>query len=231
MKKLILLSLLAMPSLALATDAFDRAGLQSWLSGDIARGRGFPVKNSLPRGDAIKYCAGAGCKIKIPFAFTALQIRKAAEAMDLARRDHACRADTANCERSALRYAVREMDRIVRDAKLERMSLDEVVTLSITKDSQNNPENFADRIGRKQQFLRDCVDQAANGSSFLIVLASHGLVKHHRVLAPGKMNLGPQPHYFTRLQEIAGAKRVFRFDLYQTPRTGFDKLPGVEQRD
>lgn len=216
----VVLALLFSTQAPAAQIAADLAGLTSWFNGDIPRGRGFPVKNSLPRGDSIKFCAGAGCKIKLPFAFSASNIRRAADAMKTA-----CRENTAACEREGLRHAVRELDRIVRDERLKRTSLDEVIRNSINRDNGNNPDYFGDKLGQGQQFLRDCVDQAANGSSYLIVLASHGLLKHHRILAPGKINLGLQPHFFTRIQENGG--RTFRFDLYQTPRTSFDKLPGV----
>jgi len=199
----------------------DFAGITAWFDSEIPRGNNYPVKNSLPRGDTIKFCAGAGCKIKLPFTFSASNIRRAADAMK-----SVCRQDTAACEREGLRHAVRELDRIVRDERLKRTSFDEIIRNSINRDNGNNPGSFTDKLSQNQVYLRDCVDQAANGSSYLIVLASHGLIRHHRILAPSMINLFVQPHFFSRIQEIGG--RTYRFDLFQTPRTSFDKLPGVE---
>lgn len=214
-----------LPSLSHAAAAVDRAGIEAWLRTDIPRGRNYPVKNALPQGTRIKFCAGAGCKIKVPYSFTEAQLRDAEHAMETARRERSCSADNAACERLALQYGVRSLDQAVKRAKLTGMSLSEITRESINRDNDNNPAFFGDKLSPGQQLLRDCVDQAANGTSYLILLAERGLVKHHRVIAPGMINLGLQPHFFSRLEENGGRK--FRFDLYRTPRTDFEKLPGV----
>ena len=232
MKNLILWAALAVlcgPSIASAGALYDREGIELWLKSDIPRGRGYPVRNALPQGTLIKFCAGAGCKIKASYAFSEAQLKAVAAVMESARRNSNCTTDSPACERLALQYGVRAMDRIVRDQKLARMSLDDVVRESINKDNLNDPENFAERLSPGQQLLRDCVDQAVNGSSYLIVLGERGLVRHHRVIVPGMINLGLQPHFFTRVQELRSGA-VYRFDLYRTPRTDFDKLPGIERQ-
>ncbi len=203
---------------------YDKAGIERWLNGSAPRGDG-DLKNSLPRGNKIKYCAGAGCPIKIPFTFSARHIEDVKNLMHHARMGSDCLDDTAACERLGLQHAMRAMDKIVKREKLDRMSHEQVVKNSVMRDSMGSDFNFANQIHPKQQFLRDCVDQSANGMSFLIVLANNGLVSHHSVIAPGLIHI-PLPHFFTRIKDSSG--RIYRFDLYQTPRNGFDKLPGIK---
>lgn len=219
---LILVSLLA-PSLASAQlEALDRPGIERWLNGPVPRGDK-SLKNSLPRGNWIKYCAGTGCQIKIPFTFTSRHIDDVRSLMHHARMGSDCLDDTAACERLGLQHAMRAMDKIVKKEKLDRMSHEEAVKLSVMRDA-NESGNFWEKINPKQQFTRDCVDQTANGISFLLVLANNGLVAHHTVASPGLIHV-PNPHFFTRIKDSSG--RLYRFDLYQTPRNGFDKLPGI----
>jgi len=203
---------------------FDRAGIVEWLNGSVARGDG-DFSNGIARGNWIKYCAGAGCPIKIPFTFTKAHIVKAAEAMQSGRAQKNCLANTPACERIGLQYGVRALDNIVKREKLDSISHAQVVKNSVMRDSNgDDPSKFFNDINPRQQLTRDCVDQAANGMSFLIVLANNGLLAHHRVITPGLMFV-PNPHYFTRIKEFGG--RTFRFDLYRSPRNDFEKLPGV----
>lgn len=213
--------ILPLPSSA-QMEIYDRPGIERWLNGEAPRGNK-GVKNSLPRGNWIKYCAGTGCPIKIPFTFTAQHIKDVASLMHHARMGSDCLDDTAACERLGLQHAMRAMDKIVKKEKLDRMSHDEVVRNSVMRDS-NEGGQFWEKINPKQQLTRDCVDQSANGMSFLIVLANNGLISHHSVITPGLIHI-PTPHYFTRIKDSGG--KVYRFDLYQTPRNGFDKLPGI----
>lgn len=232
-KSMFLLLALLLPTFGQAStnEAFlDRAALQKWLDSDIPRGNGFYVRNTIPKGNSMKFCAGAGCKIKLPYSFTEAQIREVAKVMELARRDRNCTANTAACERVALQYGVRAMDKMVRDTKLRQLSMAEMVRHSINRENNNEPANWSLQLSKGQQLLRDCVDQAANGSSYLIILASNGLVKLHKVIEPGQTNFGPFPHFFTRIRETSGQKGTYDFDLYREPRTDFDKLARVARR-
>jgi hypothetical protein len=111
------------------------------------------------------------------------------------------------------------MDQIVRREKLSRIR-------DITPYNANAhvpDEQWFNKRAQGDQFVRDCVDQAANGSSFLVVLANRGLMRHNRVLAPGSSGL--QTHWFTRIQDNRG--QTYRFDLYNSDRSDFSKIPGV----
>ena len=145
---------------------YDRSGIEAWLNSDIPRGRGFSVRNVFPQGRAMKYCAGAGCKIKIPFAFSEEQLRRVADVMNRVVREKGC-GGTEACERLSLQYGVREMDRMVRYSKLNGLRLEEAVRVSINKDNGNEPEFFGDKISEGLWFLRDCVDQADRKSTRL----------------------------------------------------------------
>lgn len=223
MRAILFLAVFLAPHAALARiESSERASIERWLNGPVPRGDK-SLKNSLPRGNWIKYCAGTGCQIKIPFTFTSRHIDDVKTLMHHARMGSDCLDNTAACERLGLQHAMRAMDKIVKREKLDRMSHDEAVKLSVMRDG-NESGNFWEKINPKQQFTRDCVDQAANGMSFLIVLANNGLVAHHTVISPGLIHV-PNPHFFTRIRDSSG--KTFRFDLYQTPRNGFDKLPGI----
>jgi hypothetical protein len=54
----------------------------------------------------------------------------------------------------------------------------------------------------------DCVDEATNTTSYLSVLAAHGLLNHHDVLRPmAKDGVGRWTHYFAIIQEKASGQR------------------------
>jgi hypothetical protein len=209
---------------------YDRHALEKFLKHRVTRGDGsFP--NSMPRGNWIKYCTGVGCQIKIGFTFSKEQIVRVASFMQTKRQEYGCLDDTPQCERKGLQWAMRLMDRIVKENKLDRMSFEQTVKASVMRDNnREDPTKFFDDIHPEQQFTRDCVDQAANGNSFIIVLANNGLIAHHKVVEPGLIHV-PNPHWFTQIRELESG-RTFRFDLYRTPRDsfGFDKLPGIQER-
>lgn len=201
---------------------YDRPAIESWLNSDVPRGNG-DLKNMFPKGLAMKYCAGAGCPIKIPFTFTEAQIRHFGEVMNDASRNMPCESP-ASCERMALQFALREMDRTVRDEKLRNLTIESAIDVSVYRYGTGDNSDPFSRLSAGQWFLRDCVDQAANGSSFLVILASEGLIHFHRVVGPGHTTF----HFFTMIREL-GPNQLYMFDMYREPRTDFDKLAFVKR--
>ena len=61
-------------------------------------------------------------------------------------------------------------------------------------------------------WTQDCVDQAANGTSYAVVWAEYQLMRFHRPYYPG-FKPGVLPHFYARLQRIGGGE-VLAFDLY-----------------
>ena len=204
---------------------FDRKAIDDWLVSALPRGNK-RLKNIFPSDNKMKYCSGTGCPFKIPFEFTADEIKVAEKAMDSGRRKENCMADTIRCEQIALKYGVTQMDQIVKERRLLKMDRDEVKNFSVgSTDSTDSNISWMNEFETGKQLVRDCVDQATNGTSFLVILAQNGLVKHHRIIAPGRIDLGLQPHFFTRIEDEAGA--VYRFDLYHSKRDAFGLLPGI----
>ena len=63
----------------------------------------------------------------------------------------------------------------------------------------------------------DCVDEATNTTSYILVLDRHGLIRHHRVERPLRQG---QPHTLDALgggDPGAGKRRAFRHQFIERP--------------
>lgn len=207
-----------MPSFSL----YDEAELLRWYRSFLTRGdmytRGDPSsaivgqRNKLPaatsQGYRVIVCAGAGCPIKMPFVFTHAHLQTISNNMAAERIAKNCTADTPECERVALMKAMVDFEMIMHDNKLKRLPYWEYIAYSIDGHSDFN-----------SRLTLDCVDQAVNGISYLYILARLGLIKHHRIIYPGQINIGViQPHFFTRIEDTNG--KVYRFDLFHRGQFG-----------
>lgn len=194
--------------------------LEKWLMSDLPRGRessvgdrslGIPrTSNHLPvkvaNGYRVAICAGAGCPLKIPFLITTQHIDKVVVEMIATR--VTCAADSPECERAALSRAMVVMEMIVHDESLKSMTSAEQTAVSTTG-----------TYAVKKQMTQDCVDQATNGITYLMILAEENLLKHHQIVHPGRINIAIiQPHFFTQIKSRDGT--VYRFDLYHRGRFG-----------
>jgi hypothetical protein len=197
----------------------DRRGIDRWLGNSLTRGGG-GMKNRYPDGNRISYCAGAGCPLKIPFQFSSQDMREVWAEIYQSRKRNNCLKDSQKCELLGLQFATRKMDQIVKRARLDGISdLSRYNSKAGSEGSESH--KWFEKMSPGQQYLRDCVDHATNGTSFLIVLANNGMMKHHRAISPGETTF----HFFTRLQSNSGTN--YRFDLYSSDRTSFNKIPGV----
>jgi hypothetical protein len=121
-----------------------------------------------PHGATVTVCHAYGCRMQTRFTFSANDLAEIQKLMKKTRK-----ADTPQEERRAVAYAIGWMERRV----------GEVVG---TKDDRPGMD-FAASGDPTQQ---DCVDEATNTTSYLTVLQSHGLLKHHTVGPPfSKENL------------------------------------------
>lgn len=145
-------------------------------------------------------CVGTGCPQRVPFIWTRSRLDRVADAMAESIAAAGCEPDQPEprCELHGLRRAMAVMERIVAREKLNRMPGREIDAYTV----QGETGVWG---------TQDCVDQAANGTSYLVILADAGLMKWHRVVYPG-LHAGVQPHWFTRIEAPDG--RLLQFDLY-----------------
>ena len=124
-----------------------------------------------PLGNTVSVCHAHGCQQQEPFTFTGDDISDLSVLMDYARN-----SDTAPEERRAIAYAIAWMERRVGTSTgtaNDRASL-----------------GFMNASGQL-----DCVDEATNATSYLLVLQNNGLLRHHTVIRPfSKASFFKWPH-------------------------------------
>jgi len=124
-----------------------------------------------PRGNTVTVCHAHGCQKQESFTFTNADIRDITVLMDYARTK-----DTPAQERRAIAHAIGWMERRVGPAtgtSYDRTSME-----------------FMNASGQL-----DCVDEATNATSYLLVLQRNGLLRHHAVIRPySKASFFQWPH-------------------------------------
>jgi hypothetical protein len=121
-----------------------------------------------PRGNTVYVCHAYGCRMQTAFRFTDADIAALKSLMQKTRK-----ADTPFEERRAVAYAIGWM---------------ETRTGDVIGTSADRPGmDFAASGDPTQQ---DCVDEATNTTSYMLILERNGLLKHHVVGTPfSKENL------------------------------------------
>jgi hypothetical protein len=138
-----------------------------------------------PRGDTVTVCSAHGCRHKSPFTFTRQDMATLAALM-------AVETGTPAGERRAIAKAIGWIERRVgpvTGTAADRAGLD-----------------FA---GSGDPTQMDCVDEATNTTSYLLVLAAHGLLRHHEVLSPMAKDVPflRWTHYFAVIREKGSGQR------------------------
>jgi hypothetical protein len=147
-------------------------------------------KTRPPVGNTVFVCHAYGCSKQTRFRFADQDLATLKDVMTKSAKD-----GSAAEERRAVAYAIAWMETRVGEVigtKADRPGMD-----------------FAASGDPTQQ---DCVDEATNTTSYLLVLARNGLLKHHTVGTPfSKENLlrgiGGWPHWTAVLQETASGQR------------------------
>jgi len=119
-------------------------------------------KSRAPVGNKVFVCHAYGCQDQSPVKFRAAQIR---EIKALMRRTK--KGDTPHQERRAVAYAIAWMERYVGE--------------KIGTSADRAGMEFSGSGDPTQQ---DCVDEATNTTSYMLVLQHNGLLKHHTVGRP-----------------------------------------------
>jgi hypothetical protein len=133
-----------------------------------------------PKGDTITVCHAYGCKAQTKFTFSTSDMAEISGLMARVRRD-----DSAAEERRAIAYAIGWMERRVAPA------------VGTTTDRPS-----MDFRGSGDKTQQDCVDEATNATSYMLVLARHGLIRHHRVERPfAKDSINKWTHWAALIQE------------------------------
>ena len=131
-----------------------RTGPVSWHYGD------FSVEQ--PRGNTVHVCHAYGCKKQTRYTFSEGEVGEIRAVMAKARK-----ADTPAEERRAVAYAVGWIETRVGEkigTKADRAGMDFTASGDPTQ--------------------QDCVDEATNTTSYLLMLTHNGLIKHHTVGTP-----------------------------------------------
>lgn len=140
-----------------------------------------------PHENTVTVCHAHGCQKQESFTFTTADISDLSVLMDYVRT-----SDTAVEERRAIAYAIAWMERRVGPATgtaNDRASL-----------------GFMNASGQL-----DCVDEATNATSYLLVLQHNKLLRHHAVIRPfSKASLFKWPHFAAMIKERRG--KVYAVD-------------------
>jgi len=116
-----------------------------------------------PKGSVVHVCHAYGCKMRTKFTFAEADIAELTAIMKKWR----TKADTPEDERRGVAYAIGWIET-------------RVGNVIGTKDDRAG----MDFEGSGDPTQQDCVDEATNTTSYLTLLASKGLLKHHTVAAP-----------------------------------------------
>jgi len=131
-----------------------------------------------PRGNTVTVCHAHGCQKQETFTFSATDIVDLSTIMD-----QVGNRASAAAERRAISYAIAWMERRVGPA-------------TGTADDQASL-GFMNASGQL-----DCVDEATNATSYLMVLQHNSLLRHHFVIRPfSKASFFKWPHFAAMMQE------------------------------
>lgn len=151
-------------------------------------------KTEAPQDDTVTVCSAYGCQHQTPFTFTENDIRQIAIVMDEARSDNSAKA-----EREAIGQAIAWIERRVG---------------SVTGTDRDRPG--LDLLGSGDRHQQDCVDEATNTTSYLMVMERYAMLRHHKVVRPmakGNMIMGTWVHWGAMVEEKATARK-FAIDSF-----------------
>ncbi|GAB4225507.1 MAG: hypothetical protein Kow0032_01490 [Methyloligellaceae bacterium] len=141
-----------------------------------------------PQNDTVTVCSAYGCQHQTLFTFTARDIRKMGILMEESHREN-----TPEAERKALAKTIAWIEKRVggvTGTERDRAGLD--------------------LLGSGDRRQQDCVDEATNTTSYMMVMERHGMLRHHKVLRPmakGNMIMGIWPHWGAMIEERATGRK------------------------
>ncbi|MEM8664016.1 MAG: hypothetical protein AAGF49_07810 [Pseudomonadota bacterium] len=135
-----------------------------------------------PRGNTVSVCHAFGCHLKTSYSFSNADIRQMRRMLRGAR--------TAKAERAAIRKMIGWAERRV-----------------APKVGSANDVGGLDLHNAGKAGQMDCIDEASNTMSYLLVAANNGLLRHHTVARPvsrGYFLDGRYPHATAVVVDKAG---------------------------
>jgi hypothetical protein len=139
-----------------------------------------------PKGDTVTVCHAYGYKAQTRFTFSPKDMAEVSALMARTRR-----SDSPAEERRAMAYAIAWMERRV------------APTAGTASDRPS-----MDFLGSGDSTQQDCVDEATNTTSYLLVLDRHGLLKHHSVERPfAKDSINRWTHWAALIEEKGSGAR------------------------
>src|SRR5262249_7536084 len=139
-----------------------------------------------PKLDTVSVCHAYGCKQQTPYTFTQADIAELSALMARVPRN-----DSPPEEPRAIAYAIGWMERRV------------APTVGTATDRPS-----MDFAGSGDPTQQDCVDEATNTTSYLLVLERHGLLRHHAVERPfAKDSLTHWTHWAAVIRETDNGER------------------------
>ncbi|MBZ0215102.1 MAG: hypothetical protein K8F25_00990, partial [Fimbriimonadaceae bacterium] len=157
----------------------------AFLGGCVSSREGNPTDYFLnfafepPKGDVVTVCHGYGCRIKTPFSIQESDIQHIRGIMGEFE-------GSSEAELNGVQKVISYLERRVGKAIGTDKDRAKIETRGI-----NNPSQ------------QDCIDEATNTTSYLMVLARHGLLQYHTVRRPevrGYWVDGKWPHWTAVLQ-------------------------------
>jgi hypothetical protein len=147
-------------------------------------------KSREPSGNTVFVCHAYGCAMQTPVKFGPEQVKQIADIMKKTKK-----ADSAAEERRAVAYAVGWMEKYAGN---------------ITGTKADRPGMEFNGSGDPTQ--QDCVDEATNTTSYMMILQNNGLLKYHTVGRPfsrGNILLGVSnwPHWTGVLWETSNKQK------------------------
>ena len=134
-----------------------------------------------PRGNTVTVCHAHGCQRQASFTFSNADISDLSTLMNYVRK-----SDTPAEERRAIAYAIAWMEKRVGP--------------STGTANDRAGLGFMNSPGQL-----DCVDETTNATSYMLVLQSNGLLRHHVVIRPySKFTLFKWPHFAAMIKERRG---------------------------
>ncbi len=141
-----------------------------------------------PKDDTVTVCSAYGCQHQTLFTFTENDIRQIAIVMDDARGD-----GTPKAEREAIGKTIAWIERRIG---------------AVTGTERDRPG--LDLLGSGDKHQQDCVDEATNTTSYMLVMERYALLRHHKVVRPmakGNMIMGTWVHWGAMIEEKATGQK------------------------
>lgn len=140
---------------------------------------------SPPAGNRVYICHGYGCRFTTPVTFSRAELATITAPLQVA-------LAGPGQERAALSLSVQAFEEIV------------------GRRVGTSSDRGRTRIGGGDKSQMDCIDEATNTTSLLLMLQSRGVLKHHRIMHPVSRGFfldGRYPHATAVLGETSGDEK------------------------